>query len=49
MRANILKDLIDISKLTIGEAQILKQLLGLSNSEAIAMFLGGMERENIQI
>lgn len=49
MRAKILKELIDISKLTIGDALLLKHIFGLSDSEATAVFLGGMERGNIQI
>ena len=47
MRANILKELIDGSKLTIGEALLLKHILGLTNSEAIAVFLGGMKRGSV--
>ena len=49
MRANKLKDVIDISKLTIGDALLLKRILGLTNSEAVAIFLGGTKRENLQI
>jgi hypothetical protein len=49
LRANILKDAIDVSKLTIGDALLLKHILGLSNSEAIAVFLGGTKSENIQV
>ena len=47
LRAKILKELIDISKLTIGDALLLKHIFGLSDSEATAVFLGGMERGNI--
>ena len=47
LRANILKNLIDVSKLTIGDALLLKHIFGLSDSEATAIFLGGMKRENI--
>ena len=47
MHANILKDIIDVSKLTIGDALLLKQILGLTNSEATVIFLGGMGRGNI--
>lgn len=47
MRANELKNLIDVDKLTIGEALALKLILGLSNSEAIALFLGGKSCENV--
>lgn len=47
MRANKLKDIINVSNLTIGDALLLKRLLGLTNSEAVAVFLGGMKRENI--
>ena len=49
LRANILKYAIDVSKLTIGDALLLKHILGLSNSEAIAVFLGGTKSENIQV
>ena len=54
MRANMMKDIIesgvgDISKLTIGEVLALKAIFDLSNSEATAVFLGGMNRENIQV
>lgn len=49
MRANILKDMIDVSNLTIGDALLLKHILGLTNSEATAIFLGGMKCENIQV
>jgi hypothetical protein len=49
LRVNILKDAIDVSKLTIGDALLLKHILGLSNSEAIAVFLGGTKSENIQV
>ena len=47
--ANRLKDIIDTSKLTIGDALLLKHILGLTNSEATAIFLGGMKRENVQV
>ena len=47
--ANRLKDAIDVNKLTIGEALILKHILGLSNSEATAIFLGGMKHGNVQV
>ena len=49
LRANRLKDAIDVSKLTIGEALLLKHILGLSNSEATAIFLGGTKRGNVQV
>lgn len=49
LRANRLKDAIDVSKLTIGDALLLKHILGLSNSEAAAIFLGGAKRENVQV
>ena len=49
MHANILKDLIDVSKLTIGDALLLKHILGLSDSEATAIFLGGMKHGNVQV
>lgn len=42
------KELNDIiSKLTIGEALLLKSALGLSDSKAAAIFLGGIKYENI--
>lgn len=47
LRANILKNLIDISELTIGDALLLKHILGLSDAEATAIFLGGVNREDI--
>ena len=47
MRANKLKELVDVSKLTIGDALLLKRILGLSDSEATAIFLGGMKCENV--
>lgn len=47
LSANRLKDAIDISKLTIGDALLLKHIFGLSNSEATAIFLGGNKRGNI--
>lgn len=49
LRANKLKEVVDVSKLTIGEVLLLKHILGLSNSEATAIFLGGMTRENVQV
>ena len=49
LRANRLKDAIDVSKLTIGDALLLKHIFGLSDSEATAIFLGGLRRENIQV
>ena len=49
LRANMIKDAIDVSKLTIGEALLLKHILGLSNSEATAIFLGGTKRGNVQV
>ena len=50
--ANILREMIqaglgDISKLTIGETLMLKSILGLSDSEATAIFLGGANCENL--
>lgn len=47
MRANKLKDVIDVNKLTIGEALLLKHILRLSDSEATAIFLGGTKREDV--
>ena len=47
LRANKLKEVIDVSKLTIGEALLLKRILGLSDSEATAIFLGGTACENV--
>lgn len=47
LRANKLKDIIDVSKLTIGDALLLKRILGLSNSEATDIFLGGTKCENV--
>jgi hypothetical protein len=49
LRANRLKDAIDVSKLTIGDALLLKHILGLSNTEAIAVFLGRNKSENVQV
>ena len=49
MRANKLKDIIDADTLTIGDALLLKRILGLSDSEAITIFLGGLKRENVQV
>lgn len=52
--ANMVKNMIqcgfgDITQLTIGEALMLKNIFGLSNSEATDVFLGGMNYENIQV
>lgn len=47
MRANILKDAIDVNELTIGDALLLKRILGLSDSEAITIFLGGTNHEDV--
>ena len=47
MRANIIKDMIDVTELTIGEVLLLKRVLGLTDSEAIEVFLGGVAYENI--
>lgn len=47
MRANKLQEIIDLKKLTIGDALLLKRILGLTNLEAIDVFLGGAKRENI--
>lgn len=47
MHANILKDIIDVSKVTIGEALLLKHIFNLTDAEAIAIFLGGNKREDI--
>ena len=44
MHANV--DL-DLKELTIKEALILKNMLGLSDSEAINIFFGGMQCENV--
>ena len=49
LRANKLKDIIDVSRLTIGDALLLKRIFGLSDSEATAIFLGGTKRENLQV
>lgn len=54
MYAHVIKDMItnglgDISKLTIGEALMLKTIFGLSNSEATIVFLGGISSENVQV
>lgn len=54
MRANIVKVMIqnglgDINQLTIGEALMLKNVFGLSNSEATDVFLGGTNCENVQV
>ena len=49
MRANKLKEIVDPKKLTIGDALLLKHILGLTNSEAVTIFLGGSNRENIQV
>ena len=48
LRANELKDKINIKKLTIGDALYIKQVLGLSNDEAKRIFLGG-QNENISV
>lgn len=52
MYANKISDLIleklkNIQDLTIGEALLLKSILGLTNAEATAIFLGGINNENI--
>lgn len=52
--ANIVKNIIqnglgDIKQLTIGEVLALKAIFELSNSEAIAVFLGGINCENVQV
>ena len=52
MRAKIVRDIIktglgDITKLTIGEALMLKAIFELSDSEATDVFLGGMNCENV--
>lgn len=54
LRANVVKIMIetglgDINKLTIGEALMLKNIFGLSNSEATDVFLGGINCENVQV
>lgn len=49
MRANTVISVVDISKLTIGDALLLKQILGLSDCEAIKLFLGGSNCENISV
>ena len=54
MRANMMKDIIesgvdDISQLTIGEALTLKNIFDLTNYEAVYVFLGGTNRENVQV
>lgn len=54
MRANAVRNIIekglgDINQLTIGEALVLKSIFELSNSEATAVFLGGMNCENVQV
>ena len=54
MYANNVKNMIqtsfgDIKQLTIGEVLALKALFDLSNSEATAVFLGGINCENVQI
>ena len=38
-----------VNKLTIREVLLLKSILGLTDSEAAVMFLGGIKYENIQI
>ena len=52
MRANIVKEMIesglgDIKQLTIEEVFVLKDIFGLTNAEAIEVFLGGMCCENL--
>lgn len=52
MRANMMKEIIehgveDINRLTIGEALNLKLAFGLTNLEAIYIFLGGMNYGDI--
>lgn len=52
--ANNVKDLIqnglgDIKQLTIGEVLALKAIFNLTNSEAVAVFLGGINCENVQV
>lgn len=52
MRANMMKDIIqhgvdDFTRLTIGEALKLKDVFGLTNLEAIYIFLGGMRRGDV--
>ena len=51
MRANKVLDILskfgDIKTVTIGEALTLKNALGLTDSEAIAIFLGGSNDENL--
>ena len=47
MRANRLEDVLNLTELTIGDALLLKRIFGLSDDEAIAIFLGGNECENI--
>lgn len=54
MRAKVVRDMIrhglgDVKKLTIGEAMVLKNVFGLTNSEAVDVFLGGTEYENLQV
>lgn len=49
MRANKLKEVVDPKKLTIGDALLLKHILGLTNLEAIDVFLGGSDCENVQV
>ena len=54
MRANMMKDIIesgvgDISELTIGEVLALKNIFDLTNPEAIDVFLGGTNCENVQV
>lgn len=54
MRANIIKDMLitglgDIRNLTIGEVLALKTVFDLTDSEAIHIFLGGTNRENVQV
>ena len=51
LRANKVLDILskfgDIKTVTIGEALTLKNALGLTDSEAIAIFLGGSNDENL--
>lgn len=49
MRAKILKEMIDIDRLTIGDALLLKHVLDLTDYEAISIFLGGATYEDIQV
>lgn len=54
LRANVVRDIIeiglgDIKELTIGEVLLLKNVFGLSDTEATYVFLGGMTCENLQV